>query len=80
MICMCIIDSTIFTLHYTIRIWLFYHKVLASLSFIFEHNFLLLPLLNKLVEPWVRTCGIIRRVRKIKDILIATDRKTFDFL
>ena len=37
-----------------------------------------LPLGDEVGDPWVRTCGVIRWIAQVQDVLVAADGKAFD--
>src|SRR5690606_9972628 len=39
---------------------------------------LCLPLGDEVGNPWVRAGGVVRRIAQLENVLILTDRKTFD--
>ena len=76
MICMCSIYRICFPLTHITGIRFFYLKVCLALSFSLKFFFLFFPLLNKVIQPRIRTSSIVWRVGEVDDIVIFSYRET----
>ena len=80
MVRMSSINRIVLTFTHIIRIRLSDDSICIALSLFFKLFLFRLPLSNEIIEPWVRACCIIWRVREVDDVIILSDRIAFHLL
>ena len=71
------IDRIVLSLTYITCIRFVHLKLSTTFSLSFQFFLFLFPFSNKIIEPRIRACCVIRRVREVDNIFILSNRESF---
>ena len=79
MIRVSVVNRVVFSFAHVACIGVFYFKIIFAEFLEFWRFFFLFPFSYKIFKPWVRAGSVIRRVRKIYDVVVFSDWVAFQF-